>query len=105
MSDLRDSIAKLCELPDVVPSRDQHSQSVAIGEEQENARLKPVLMALLDCVDALEFYADALKAKNAGAAGLGEPNREAHLMPLPLGTRASEALTALRNLSDKGDGK
>lgn len=55
------------------------------------------LRAKLDVARAaLEFYASALEVKSNALSGLGEPNKETHLLPVKLGTRAREALEKLK---------
>ncbi len=73
------------------------------GVERENARLKPVLMALLNCVDALEKVS---ANKTQCVYSQDEKFREgSHIAFGQSAELADEALAALRNLSDKGDGK
>lgn len=51
---LRDQILKAAALPDIAIIAGADHLLICQGEEQENARLTPLLSALADCVGALE---------------------------------------------------
>ena len=91
MSDLRDSIAKLLEFPGPPPDRRENVQIFRNYNAgmAENLRLKPVLMALLSVAESADGYLTWSEGERRYVGN----------------TPLAQAMTALRNLSDKGEGK